>query len=72
MACEARRSSSGLQSFSDDTVRVERAWKSHPAHELDSVRNRAWSALRHLDEEYERTAGPGILALKALPQGSLR
>lgn len=52
-----------------DVVRVERAWASHPTYELNSIRNRAWSALRRLDdEEYERIAQPAIVALEALPQ----
>ncbi len=55
--------------FSGDTVRVERAWQSHPGYEHESIRNRAWSALRRLDdEEYESIAGPALLALEALPQ----
>ena len=55
--------------FVGKVIRVERAWPSHPGYELDSIRKRAWSALRRLDDhDYERIAGPAIAALKALPQ----
>ncbi len=55
--------------FTGQVVRVERAWPSHPGYELDSIRNRSWSALRRLDDhDYERIAGPAIAALEALPQ----
>lgn len=55
--------------FAGEVVRVERVWSSHPRYELDSIRNRAWSALRRLDEhDYERIAGPAIVSLQALPQ----
>jgi ubiquinone/menaquinone biosynthesis C-methylase UbiE len=58
-----------LHGFIGEVVRFERAWRSHPGYELNSIRNRAWSDLRRLDdEEYERIAGPAILALEALPQ----
>lgn len=56
--------------FSGEVVRIERAWPSDPAYELDAIRNRAWSALRRLDDdEYDRVAGPAIAALEALPKG---
>lgn len=55
--------------FAGEVVRVQRAWPCHPGYELDSIRNRAWSALRRLDEgDFERIAGPAIAALKGLPQ----
>jgi SAM-dependent methyltransferase len=55
--------------FTGEVVRVERAWLSHPGYELNSIRNRAWSALRRLDDlEYERAAAPATAALEALPQ----
>jgi ubiquinone/menaquinone biosynthesis C-methylase UbiE len=55
--------------FVGEVARIERSWPSHPANELDSIRNRAWSALRRLDaHEYEVIAGPAISALEALPQ----
>lgn len=55
--------------FIGKVVRVQRAWPSHPGYELDAIRNRAWSALRRLDDhDYERIAGPAIAALEALPQ----
>jgi SAM-dependent methyltransferase len=55
--------------FDGEVVRVERAWPSQPGYELGSIRNRAWSALRRLDDhDYERIAGPAIAALEALPQ----
>ncbi len=55
--------------FVGEVVRVQRAWPSHPGYELDSIRNRAWSALRRLgDHDYERIAAPAITALEALPQ----
>jgi hypothetical protein len=54
---------------SGQVIRVERAWPSHPGYELDSIRNPAWSALRRLDDrDYQRSAGPAISALQALPQ----
>ncbi|MDQ6698164.1 MAG: methyltransferase domain-containing protein [Actinomycetota bacterium] len=55
--------------FTGELVRIERAWPSHPSYELNSIRTRAWSALRRLDDhEYNRIAGPAIAALEALPQ----
>jgi SAM-dependent methyltransferase len=55
--------------FSGEVVRVERAWPSTPGYELNSIRTRAWSALRRLnDDEYERIVCPAIAALEALPQ----
>ena len=58
--------------FIGEVIRVERAWPSHPGYELDSIRNRAWSALRRLDDhDYERIAGPAISALEALPQEAM-
>jgi SAM-dependent methyltransferase len=55
--------------FTGEVVRIERAWPTHPTYELDSIRNRAWSSLRRLDDrEYDRIAGPAIAALEALPQ----
>jgi SAM-dependent methyltransferase len=55
--------------FTGHVIRVERAWPSHPGYELDSIRNRAWSALRRLDDrDYETIAGPAIAALESLPQ----
>ncbi len=55
--------------FVGEVLRVQRAWPSHPCYELDSIRNRAWSALRRLDDhDYERIAGPAIASLEALPQ----
>ena len=55
--------------FTGEVVRVERAWPSHPSYELNSISNRAWSALRRLDDsDYQRIAGPAIAALEALPQ----
>lgn len=55
--------------FTGEVVRVDRSWPSHPGYELDSIRNRAWSALRRLDDhDYERIAAPAIAALEALPQ----
>jgi ubiquinone/menaquinone biosynthesis C-methylase UbiE len=53
--------------FTGYVVPVARAWPSHPDYELNSIRNRAWSALRRLDDDqYERVAGPAIAALEAL------
>ncbi len=58
--------------FVGEVIRVERAWPSHPGYELDSIRNRAWSALRRLDDhDYKRIAGPAISALEALPQEAM-
>ncbi len=58
--------------FVGEVIRVERAWASHPGYELDSIRNRAWSALQRLDDhDYERIAGPAISALAALPQEAM-
>jgi SAM-dependent methyltransferase len=55
--------------FTGEVVRIERAWSSHPRYELNSIRTRAWSGLRRLDDrEYDRIAGPAIAALEALPQ----
>lgn len=55
--------------FTGEVVRLERAWPSHPGDELRSIRDRAWSALRRLDDQdYDRIAGPAIAALEALPQ----
>lgn len=55
--------------FTGEVVRIERAWPSHPSYELDSIRKRAWSALRRLDDrDYEKIAGPAIADLEALPQ----
>ena len=54
--------------FTGEVMRVERAWPGHPRYEIHSIRNRAWSALRRLDDEaYERIAGPALAALEALP-----
>jgi len=55
--------------FTGEVLRIERAWPSHPGYELNFIRNRAWSALRRLDDhDYNRVAGPAIAALEALPQ----
>ena len=55
--------------FAGEVVRVERAWPSHPADELRSIQDRAWSGLRRLDDrDFDRIAGPAIAALEALPQ----
>ncbi len=54
--------------FTGEVVRVERTWSSHPGYELDSIRSRAWSALRRLDDdEYREIVGPAVAALQALP-----
>ena len=54
--------------FRGEIVRLERVWRSHPRYEINSIRNRAWSALRRLDDAaYERIAAPAIAALEALP-----
>lgn len=63
-----RRTSCG-NGFTGDVLRIERAWPSHPGYELNFIRNRAWSALRRLDDhDYNRVTGPAIAALEALPQ----
>lgn len=55
--------------FTGRVVPIERSWASHPAYELHSIRTRAWSALRRLDDaEYEQVTAPAIAALEAMPQ----
>lgn len=55
--------------FTGEVVRIERAWPSLPSSELNSIRSRAWSALRRLDDDdYDSIAGPAIAALEALPE----
>jgi ubiquinone/menaquinone biosynthesis C-methylase UbiE len=59
----------GPHGFTGNVVRTERVWPSDPLYELNSLRRRAWSALRRLDDrEFDRIAGPAIAALEALPQ----
>lgn len=55
--------------FTGEVVHVERTWRSLPSYELNSIRTRAWSGLRRLDDrDFDRIAGPTIADLQALPQ----
>ena len=54
--------------FAGDIASFDREYRSTPSLELDAIADRAWPALRALDEgEIEAVTRPAVAALRAMP-----